>query len=462
MIRALKIIGTALMVVMSLGSTGQAAEKVELPPVVGYVNKEINIDVDFNKYNKDGVSLDDIKKEIDKQNKFIKNVHENIIRTKNGVKIFTYEDIKGLDQASNNIVLLQEIMRRKVEKDLVEFREVRFPLVSEIEQYGVPTWYTESLYTDKLFSKEESEGYKDTKVDYDFFKEITLEQFIEFVEALDFINLENTQVIFHPYRILSGYAYCEGYAPEGMNIRRTRIYYNPVEGENIASTLYHELGHMIYLELVENNKENYDKYYNIYKSEFDTHNGADSYGRWDKKLTENFAEDFKIYVSKKVMLKNDALGKIINDNKNSFLGKDTVYSVKPETDKYFDDILKKHSISTEKLRPDISVKLGDYKEEFILHDNSYLGQHANKIVTNSNEIILKFSGGSSELKPLKYYLHDIDKETYSVKSTKEYKINDGTTQLDIKIKGKKIYELEIEFGNTKDYKEKVKYFIIKM
>src|SRR5690606_16101233 len=110
--------------------------------VVGYVNKEINIDVDFNKYNKDGVSLNDIKKEIDKQNKFIKNVHENIIRTKNGVKIFTYEDIKGLDQASNNIVLLQEIMRRKVEKDLVEFREVRFPLVSEIEQYGVPTWYT--------------------------------------------------------------------------------------------------------------------------------------------------------------------------------------------------------------------------------------------------------------------------------------------------------------------------------
>ncbi len=417
-------------------------------------------DIEFIEIANGKINIQDIKEEIDKQNKIIKDIHENVLNTVNGVKIFTVGDIKGLDLASYNIALLEEILRREVEEDLVDFVEIKYPFISEVEQFGLPSGYSDSLYTDKYFKQVDE--YESSLVDYEYFKDIDLETFVEFIEALDFINLENTQIIFNPYRILSSYAYCENFSPKGLNIRRTRIFYNPNDGKDIASTLYHELGHMIYSELVENNKENYAKYYKIYQKEFDTHNGADRYGRWDKKLTENFAEDFKIYVTKKVMLKNDALGKLINDNKNSFLGKDTVYSVKPETDKYFDDILKKHSVSTEKLRPDISVKLGDYKEGFILHDNSYLGQHANKIVTNSNEIILKFSVGCSELKPLKYYLHDIDKETYSVNSTKVYKINDGTTQLDIKIKGKKIYELEIEFGNTKDYKEKVKYFIIKM
>lgn len=433
----------------------QTVERPEKP--------KVDLGIDFGKFNSKSTTVSEIKKEIDRQNKYIRGLHESIIITENGVKLITNEDITGLDQASNNVAQLQEILRRRVEKDLIEFREVRYPLISEIEQYGIMSDYFKKLFTDKFFEVKENEEYEDTRVEYNYFKDISLEKYIEFVEAMDFLNLENTQVLFSPYKILSSYAYCEDYTPKDLNIRRTRVYNNPQEGEDIASTLYHELGHMVYFELVENNEENYNKYYNIYKQEFDKNEASDRYGRWDRKLTENFAEDFKIYVTKKVMLENEELGKHIKEREKSFLGKTTVYPIKFETDRYFEELLKGYSINTKSLRPDIRLKVEDYVEGFNLYDTSYLNQHSNKIVSNSNKVRVEFNGEETEVVPVRYLVRTLNFETYDLEKEKEYKIKEGTKEIEVKTSEKKIYEIEIELQDKEGkYTESVVYYIIKM
>lgn len=341
--------------------------------------------------NLENVSFSRLKEEIDYFNKELDKLYSNYIITNNGIRIYTSNTIDLIDRYNKGILLRLEYMRYMNKKNTDDFYYIRYPLVSEVEIFGVPVNYSEYFDTERFFRVPIDDQYIENKADYNYFKEVSLDKFIASIELLDFIDFDGVRIFFNPYKILSSYAYYDNYSPDDIPLRRCRIYINPNDGEDIISTIYHELGHVVYNELVLNNKMYYDEYYKIYKNEFDKYGAENDYGSWEYKLTENFAEDFKIYVTRKVLGKAKWLDDFVSNRYHSFLEKDTVYEINPKIFSYFDKILKDYKVDKTSFRPDISIKLNDYKEEFNYRNESYLGDYINKIVTNSSDVIININ-----------------------------------------------------------------------
>lgn len=420
-----------------------------------------------------GVEPVQTKLEIDKLLENNLNIYSKLEKTEQGAVIYTTDDIKNLDKSMHKIILLQEQLRRTKEKTMDKYLDITYPLVSEIEHYGIRGDYTESFYTDDFFDKKDNKEYENIIVDYDFFKDIPLSEFKKAVDLVNFVPLDNLQILFNPYKLLSSYAYCETYTPDDMNIRRARIYFIPNDGEDIVSTFYHELGHMVFDELVKNDETMYNEYYKIYQSEFDKNNAKDNYGRWDLKLTENFAEDFKIYAVERIIKDNEGnknisyLQSLIAKNTKSFYGKTTVYEVKNnKIFEYFNKLLNKYNVNTVKtnlLRPNIKLFLEDYVNSFNYKDSTYTNQYINKIVTKSDETAIFLDGfdySEMELKNIRVY--ELEKISGKIKSEIKsekiaenlFKVKTNKTDIDYQID---ILIIDIETG----YEEIITYYLFK-
>lgn len=371
--------------------------------------------------------VDDLNNKLDK-------LYDEVIITQNGAKIYTNDIIYKIDTYNHEIL-----------KELEGFRGnnmgIKYPLVSEIEHFGILSDYS-AYYDSSMFIEDQIKN-----PDIDFFSKMVEENFIDDldlfirgVEAID-IDLRGLEIIFNPYQVYErdSLGYFIDYT-KSPDIIRSRIYMNEsYDNIDYLSTFYHELGHYIYSNYVEKDKDRFDKYYNLYKKEFDSKKGVlGPEVPWQDRLTENFAEDFKYYITKKV-IKDDVIKEHVNKNKINFYEKWTSYPYSEGLDGYFDWLLEGLNKKHHRYLPDIELSMEDYSTNFNLRDESYLNDFINKFVTKGDKIKINFNFvDESYLKPYKVNI-------YNLKGNKIYS-KDVEDFINISLK-KGTFKIEIIFQN---------------
>lgn len=413
----------ALVLLFNFNIVGNATNEVEFSPDSFVEEDKFYLEQMAVKNKIDEQSL---KKEVDELNKRIDELYNSYHLTKNGAKVYTAEQIEEIDTLKRAIVMRLELM---ILEDLDEFNYVEFPMVSEIEQYGIISNYP-SVEGIRFFEEQNAidageESYWGN-VDVKYFENQSFQDFVAGIEALEgLLNVEGVNIVFSPYKTLGSYAYYENYIPEELfsqNMRRSRVYFLPRTNVDYVSTLYHELGHLVYHEYVLHDKELLDEYYSFYEEQFNANDAIHTY-EWDKKLTECFAEDYKIYSSNKIYNRNETVRNLIDKNKNDYLKNDTIYKTKKDLNSYFDKF-ENYTPIIKPLRPDIRLKVDDYKEEFKYFDFNYLDEYVNKIPTCSKQVVINIDNiEESILKPTTIEVVSYDEE-YDIIHEKTYKVKE--------------------------------------
>lgn len=401
-----------------------------------------------------------IKQKVDRLNTDINNLYEHTLTTYNGAVIFTNDNIYYIDKAKHEVAMTMEKLRNNNNYIYIEY-----PVVSEIEHFGILDDYSRE-YCSAIFFEEQLEN-PNLNYHKNMIKEnyVYTEDFNIFLRGINILNIDlnGLEIIFNPYQIYDdgSLGYFMNYSND-LNIIRSRIYMNKTFNNiDYLSTFYHELGHFIYKNYVEKNEDILNRYYNLYKKEFDKKKNV--FGpevKWKDRLTENFAEDFKYYIAKKIIEKDYILGKYIEKHKDNFYKKWTDYPYSEHLDIYFDDLLNiiQEKTNSYRYRADIGIKLDDYNQEFKLYNLSYLNNHVNKIVTNGENIEINlYYIDKSYLKPYQFSVYELDDSNevkiYSKKLKENTVISVGEKDLRV--------DLEFRDKHNETIVETITYFIIK-
>ena len=337
-----------------------------------------------------------LKAEIDDLNKELDDCYSRVITTNNGIKIYLPELILKIDSIKQAIAMRTELMNRHKNKEM--FVYIEYPLLSEIEHIGILEGFhkyvnTDDFFKEQLEKQEKYDKYYDSRRVDEFFNSWDeIEYLVNGLNSIEGYDLEGTVIMISPCEVTPASGYFIDHNDNKHKASRTGVVVLQNKKCNILSTTLHELGHQVYKENVENNKLNFNKYYNLYKSDFDKYNAVEVYEiTWDKKLTENFAEDFKIYLTSK-------LGKeYINiedwEDYVCFVGKETIYPLNDGVFDYFDGILRGYKPINETMYPHIDLKFSDYEVPFKYYSDSFAGSHLNKIYTDSKHVDIEIADG---------------------------------------------------------------------
>lgn len=364
------------------------------------------------------VDVEKIKEEINLLNARSIKIRQDMFKTKNGVGIYTQSTIEQLEDINTAILMRYELLKHHKENNLKGFLYIKYPLISEVELYGLIAGYNQS-YDSEKYIKEQKLNFKDKAIraDFNFFRNQDFDTFIKFIESISMLDMDlnGTNLVFNPYTILSSYGYFENYdIINEKYTRRSRINILAKDDMDYASTFIHELGHQVFNEIIDKDKDLYRLYYNFYKDQFDKHNAESSY-IWKERLTECFAEDFKVYIST-IMLEAGLNRELILSNVSNFLINDTIYKTNGNLKGYFNKIIKYEPV-VYRARPSIGIKLKDYDNNFVCYDNTYTNECINKFFTNSDNVTITIAGlGVMNLKSIKSF--DIDNGYNFIKEIK--------------------------------------------
>lgn len=397
----------------------------------------------------------DVKKNVDLLNKNTNELYEDVLITDNGATIFINDIIYLIDKTKHETAMLMEKLR-----NIDKYVYINYPIVSEIEHFGILSNYSKDYYSTRFFEeqlKDPDLNYNEKMIRENYVSDEDLTILLKGINIID-IDLRGLEIIFNPYNLYDSqsFGYFINYS-KNHDVIRSRIYMNKTyDNIDYLSTFYHELGHFIYENFVLDNEDMLSSYYNLYKDEINSKYsvfGAET--PWKDKLTENFAEDFKYYITNKVVEEDNDIKRYVEKYKDNFYIKWTSYPYSEYLDVFFSKLIDSMREKYTYYRPDIGIKLDDYKEEFKLLDLSYLDDHVNKIVTKSKNVEINlYNFDKSYLSPYEVSIYEID-------NGKENKVYGEILKINTIIPiGTKDLIINLDFRN-KDNIETVTYFIIK-